>query len=135
MTASAGGTTSQWSQAVGPCFTLASFIRVTGMRVDEVAAAVCERRVLALATSDGVTVFPAFQVVRGAVVQGLRPVLMELAAGSQDPWEWAMWLNADVAGYRSGGVEHARHVDDLIAGRVEKVARGARRTADVWRGV
>ena len=81
-----------WASIVGPCYTVDSFARELGWDTDAAAAAASDLRILEIRTSDGVVLYPAFQVVDGRVVSGLDEVLPVLHSGLADPWTWAQWL-------------------------------------------
>jgi hypothetical protein len=89
-------------------------------------AGVAELRILRLRTSDGVLLFPAFQVHEGTLMRGLAKVLTELRDGFGSPWMWAQWLLATPP----GGTQS--HIEALRAGDIEGVALAARHTAWAW---
>jgi hypothetical protein len=116
-----------WAEIVGPCYTTASFARELGVGNSAVSRAARELRALRLRTSDGVLLFPEFQLHEGSLMPGLTRVLTELRDGFDDPWMWAQWLVATPPdGIRS-------HIEDLRAGDVEGVALAARNTAWAWK--
>lgn len=120
-----------WPAVIGPCYvdeSLRRELRVTGM---EVIRAAQERRVLQIVTSDGVNVYPAFQVREHQIVPGLEVVLRELETGSWSALMWTQWLNTPVK--RSDG-QTRRRIDELAAGHVEALAHEARHTAAAWLG-
>lgn len=120
-----------WPAVVGPCYvdeSLRRELRVTG--VDLIRAAQ-ERRVLQIVTSDGVNVYPAFQVREHQIVPGLEAVLRELETGSRSALMWAQWLNQPVT--RSDG-QPRRRIDDLADGHVDALVDEARHTAAAWLG-
>lgn len=116
---------SPWAEIVGPCYSVASFARETGMTEEEVRIAAVELRVLVLTTLDGVELLPAFQIRDGKVVPQLRPILETLRGGIEDPWSWAQWLNVET---ESAG----RHIDNLWAGKCELTRLEAGHTAWAW---
>lgn len=120
---------SPWVKVVGPCYTTESLRRELGMTPSELAAAVRERQLLRLSTSDGVDLYPAFQTQAGHVVPGLEAVLQELARGPHAPWMWAQWLNAPIA--RHGGATR-RRIEELAAGNFAAIVQEARNTAAAW---
>ena len=67
-----------WPEIVGPCYTSGSLQRELGVSRAALSKAVSDGRLLRLMTSDGQYVYPAFQVVDGALVRGLREVLAVL---------------------------------------------------------
>ncbi|MDT0116587.1 hypothetical protein Q9R20_06245 [Microbacterium sp. PRF11] len=116
---------SPWAEIVGPCYSVATFARATGMTEEEVRNAAAELRVLVLTTLDGVELLPSFQVRNGKVVPHLRPILETLKSGIEDPWTWAQWLNVEAEGT-------SRHIDNLWAGAFESTTLEARHTAWAW---
>jgi hypothetical protein len=116
---------SPWAEIVGPCFTVASFARATGMTEKDVRAGAADLSVLALTTLDGVQILPSFQVRDGRVVPRLRPILETLRGGIDDPWTWAQWLNVDAPGEDC-------HIDELWAGEFALTLMEARHTAWAW---
>ncbi len=120
-----------WPAVIGPCYVEESLrreLRVSGMGIIRAAQ---ERRVLQIVTSDGVNVYPAFQVQEHQIVPGLGPVLRELETGSGNALMWAQWLNKPVK--RSNG-QTRRRIDELSAGHVEALVHEARHTAAAWLG-
>ncbi|RDV43955.1 hypothetical protein DOE76_14540 [Leifsonia sp. ku-ls] len=126
--------TSPWAEIVGPCYTSGSLQKELRRGRAAVSKAVAELRLLRLRTADGQTVYPAFQVVNGAIVPGMRDVLSELRRGIDDEWTWAQWLNTAVPDQASedGASRNRRNIDRLIAGEVEAVVKAAERTAASW---
>lgn len=112
---------------VGPCYTVAGMARTLGWTESEVVEAGNHLRLLMLRTSDGVFLFPAFQVVDGSVVKGLPAVLRILEIGSDAPWMWAQWLNVE---WPDG--DPPRKIQYLYDGRVEEAIRDARQVAWAW---
>ncbi|MBO1741864.1 hypothetical protein [Leifsonia sp. TF02-11] len=124
---------SPWAETVGPCYTSGSLQKELGRGRAAVSKAVAELRLLRLRTADGQTVYPAFQVVNGAIVPGMREVLSELRRGIDDEWTWAQWLNTPVPDQSSEDVSNRRrNIDRLIAGEVDAVVTSAARTAASW---
>lgn len=126
---------SPWAEIVGPCYTSGSLQRELNVKRGAVSKAVAELRLLRLITADGHNVYPAFQVVDGALVKGLRDVLTALRRGVPDPWTWAQWLNTPTPDPSPGstpGSPPRRNIDRLIDGDIEGVVRAAERTAASW---
>lgn len=121
---------SPWAAVVGPCYTAAALARVLGLTEDEIADAGDALRLLALRTSDGVTLYPAFQIQDGEVVAGLAEVLQVLRTGIDSGWTWAQWLNVAVPDNDSVS---SRNIDKLRAGFLNVVLRDAERDAAAWR--
>lgn len=66
-----------------------------GRHSDEVGALVAERRLLALTTSDGISVIPRFQLdTELKPIASLSAVLQILTEDIVDPWTLAAWLLA-----------------------------------------
>lgn len=117
-----------WVKIVGPCYTVASMARTLGWTEPDVHAASETLRLLALKTDDGVTLYPAFQLHDGQVVEGLSDVLAVLQAGTASRWTWAQWLNTPLP-----DEDPPRAIDALLAGRLDQVLRDARHDAWAWR--
>ncbi|MGV9192742.1 hypothetical protein ACQ143_00135 [Microbacterium sp. MC2] len=84
-------------------------------------------RLLMLLTSDGVLIFPTFQVVHGVVVKGLPRVLLVLETGTDSRWMWAQWLNAE-----RPDSDPRRKIEYLYDGRLEEAIRDARHVVWAW---
>jgi hypothetical protein len=124
---------SPWAEIVGPCYTSGSLQKELGRGRAAVSKAVAELRLLRLRTADGQTVYPAFQIVEGAIVPGMREVLTQLRRGIDDEWTWAQWLNTPVPDQSSEDLSNRRrNIDRLIAGEVDSVVKAAERTAASW---
>lgn len=119
-----------WLDIVGPCYTSGALQRELGVGRAAVSKAVRELRILRLVTSDGVNLYPAFQVSDGALVPGLRQVLRTLAKGTQSSWTWAQWLNAVVED--ETGRPLPRNIERLTAGELDRVLRDAQHDAAAW---
>lgn len=116
---------SKWAAAVGECFTRVSLQRETGLTDEQLTAALQRNHIIELVTSDGVRVYPAWQVNEGKLVHGLTDVITALSAASDDAWEHAVWLNADVPGY-------GRNIDHLVEGLTDEVVIRAQQTSAAW---
>ncbi|MGZ0712299.1 hypothetical protein ACWPKO_28580 (plasmid) [Coraliomargarita sp. W4R53] len=116
-----------WAKIVGPCFSWAAMQRELGYDGATLAKAVEDLHALQLPTSDSFLVFPAWQVAHGALIPGLRPVLLELRAGTSHPWTWAQWLGVKL---QTDGRSRA---DALLLGEVDRVVIEARHAATAWR--
>ncbi|WP_336645482.1 hypothetical protein [Microbacterium sp. USHLN186] len=119
-----------WSDIVGPCYTSGALQRELGITRAAVSRAVGENRLLRVTTSDGVNLYPAFQVHAGAVVPGLGRVLRALSGGTNSTWTWAQWLNATIMD--ENGDPLPRNIERLISGHVDDVVRDAQHDAAVW---
>lgn len=115
-----------WADIVGPCCSWAAMKREVGFDSAMLAKAVDDLRALQLTTSDGVKVFPIWQVSDGALVPGLELVLRELRTGLHHPWTWAQWLSIDLP-------EDGRsRADALLKGEIYQVVIEARQAATAW---
>ena len=125
---------SPWAEIVGPCYTSGSLQKELGRGRAAISKAVAELRLLRLTTADGQTVYPAFQIVDGVAVRGMREVLTALRVGIDDEWTWAQWLNTPVPDRASGDGtgRRRRNIERMIAGEVEAVVQAAERTAASW---
>lgn len=121
---------SAWSGIVGACYTATTLGRVLGYTEDEIAEAANSLHVLAVTTTDGITLYPQFQVWDGQVVDGLAEVLQVLCTGTDSRWTWAQWLNTAIPGSEPGP---SRHIDELHAGLLDVVLRDAEHDAAAWR--
>ncbi|WP_096359315.1 hypothetical protein [Microbacterium sp. TPU 3598] len=119
-----------WADIIGPCYTTASLARTLGWTEAKVAAAAACLDVLELTSTDGVTLYPAFQVRQGLPVQGLGEVLRVLSTGTAGRWTWAQWLNTRLPDGEGEGQPSA--VDKLRAGHLDDVLRDARHDAWAW---
>lgn len=61
---------SPWAEIVGPCYTVTSMARTLGWTESEVMQAGRSLHLLALEASDGVTLYPAFQLHDGWLSTG-----------------------------------------------------------------
>lgn len=120
--------TNPWADIVGPCYTAASLARTLGWTETEVTEAGETLRFLALEADDGVTLYPAFQLHAGRVVDGLSDVLAVLQTGTAGRWTWAQWLNTALP-----EEDMPRAIDALRAGRLDEVLRDAEHDAWAWR--
>ncbi len=112
-----------WQEHLGPLYDTAGVRRLLGRDGRPVTKqAVSKRRdLLALTTSSGRKVFPAFQFAHRTPVDGLGEVLAALPEGLVSPWTVASWLvspAADLAGRRP--------IDVLADGNRVAVAAAAR---------
>lgn len=119
-----------WAEIVGPCFTADAIARELGWTATQVTRAAASLNLLELETSDGVLLYPAFQLWEGGVVAGLTPVLQALSTGTASRWTWAQWLNTPVDD--ESGDAAASAVEQLRAGQLHDVLRDARHVAWAW---
>lgn len=127
-----------WLRAIGPCYTTQSLQHVLRLSRAAIDTAVHNLDILRLTTSGGLAIYPAFQVVGGAIVPRLRDVLHALREGADDPWKWAEWLRATTSDThdQTGAIQldpGTRPIQQLIAGCTATVIRAAERTAAAWR--
>lgn len=118
MTADDG--TNAWARIIGPCYTTTSLARALGWTEAKVAQAGETLQLLVLETDEGVTLYPAFQLHDGRVVDGLSDVLAVLLTGTADHWTWAQWLNTALP-----EEDVPRAIDALLAGRLDEVLHDA----------
>lgn len=116
---------SSWARIVGPCFTARGMSEALGWEESDVLEAGDDLR-LAVRTSDGVILYPAFQLHQGNVVRGLPDVLLVLRSGTAGDWTWAQFLNVEIPG-------EPTNVQKLQEGHLDEVLRDARQTAAAWR--
>jgi hypothetical protein len=103
---------SPWGSTIGPVYRQASLADARGHSRQAIADLVKKRRVLALTTSDGHVVIPAFQLdTRLRPLRGLPEVLQILTPDVVDEWMLASWLTAPHASLGGRSV-----VDYLAAG-------------------
>lgn len=108
---------SPWAEIVGPCYTVASVARALGWTPEEVSVAVESLSLLELETSDGVLLYPAFQVVDGRIIDGVGDVLRVLSTGTGGTWTWAQWLNSPIDD--DTGEPAPSAIEQLLAGQIE----------------
>lgn len=121
-----------WADIVGPCYTSASLARTLGWTESKVTEAAESLALLRLTTSDGVDLYPAFQVQDGEPQRDLADVLRVLRTGVDDPWTWAQWLNTPLAD--EDGVEQPSNIQRLREGQLADVLLEAEHDAAAWRG-
>lgn len=119
-----------WAKIVGPCYTASSLARVLGWTESSVKEAARSLDVLELETDDDVSLYPAFQVHDGRLVDGLSAVLRVLSTGTRSTWTWAQWLNTRVND--DTGEEAPSAVEQLLSGQLDDVLRDARHTSWAW---
>lgn len=120
-----------WTDIVGPCYTTASLVRTLGWTEAMASEAVDSLSLLRVTTSDGVDLYPAFQIWDGKPVGGLADVLRVLRTGVDNQWTWAQWLNTPLTD--EDGVEQPTNVQRLREGQLADVLREAMHDAAVWR--
>jgi len=111
---------------VGPFHDTAGVARLLGVPETEVQTRREEHTLLAVPTSDGVWVYPAWQFNDREVIEALLPALRALR--EVDPWARAMWFvmaNPDL-----DGTTPLEWLDG--DGSAEVVVFSARRTAHEW---
>ncbi len=120
-----------WADIVGPCYTSASLARALGWTEPAVTEASESLALLKLTTSDGVELYPAFQVQGGELASGLGKVLRVLRTGVDDPWTWAQWLNTPLID--EGGFVQPANIERLRQGQLADVLLEASHDAAAWR--
>lgn len=115
-----------WAELVGPCYTTVGMAATLGWTEAEVVRAADGLLLLAVRSSDGGFMYPAFQLHGGRVVDGLHEVLRVLRTGTASRWTWAQFLNVAIPG-------EVRQIENLREGRLEDVLRDARHEASAWR--
>lgn len=116
-----------WAPIIGPCYTVTSMARTLGWTEAEVMDAAASLRLLMLHTSDGVDLFPAFQLHHGKIVEGLTEVLRVLQTGTAGSWTWAQWLNTELP-----EEDPPRNITLLYEGRLDEAIRDASQDAWAW---
>ena len=119
-----------WAEIVGPCFTADAIARELRWTATEVTTAAASLNLLELETSDGVLLYPTFQLCEGGVMDGLTPVLQVLSTGTASRWTWAQWLSTPVNDESGEGALSA--IEQLRAGQLDDVLRDARHVAWAW---
>lgn len=116
-----------WAHIVGPCHRVTGIARTLGWTEAEVAEAGDDLQLLALDTTEGFTLYPAFQLHEGRLVEGLADVLRLLQTGTESRWTWAQWLNTP---YPEG---EPTAIEKILEGRLEEILVEARHDAWAWR--
>jgi hypothetical protein len=115
-------TSAAWSEQLGPVYDTAGVMAILGVTRQ----AVSKRRLLALTTSSGRAVYPAFQFTGSGVVPGLAAALsiLESPEVGVSPWTVASWLVSP-----AGELDEATPIQMLTAGEFEAVSALARQWA------
>lgn len=95
---------SPWDQLVGPVYTTGKVTALLGVSRQAVAERRSRRSILALETSDGAVVYPAFQFHQGALLPGLPKLLRRFPLETVDGWTLAAWLVAPQPGLEGRSV-------------------------------
>ncbi len=119
-----------WAAIIGPCYSASSLARTLGWNEALIVEAAASRHLLELETSDGASLYPAFQVWGGRVVDGLGAVLQVLSTATSSRWTWAQWLNASTDD--DSGDDAPSAIEQLRAGQLDNVLRDARHAAAAW---
>jgi len=115
-----------WGAIIGPVYSSSGLQKWLQISRQAVSQQVLNGRILRLTTADGVSVFPAFQFDdTGERLPGLGQVLDALAAGIDDPWTWAAWLNTPD---ETGRTQAAK----LRQGELTAVCEQAQEAAAAW---
>lgn len=111
----------------GPCFTEASMCQLLGIDSTTLRAWAADLQVLQVTTSDGVELYPRFQVQDGPIILGLHEVLERLVVGTDDKWMMWHWL------VNEPKRANARPKwDQLRDGEVDAVIRSAEHAGWAW---
>lgn len=89
-----------------------------------------KHRLLRVQTSDGMFLFPAFQIEGGDLRPGLAGLLQVLLASGEDPWTVAYWLTAPIEDFE--GRTALEVLDTREADRVDELLDIARDDASSW---
>jgi hypothetical protein len=113
---------------VGPFYETATLVDWLGVTKQALSKRAAKRELLAVQDSAGRNYYPDRQFTEdGTVIPGLREVLDTLAAGTQTPWTWALWL-AGTSKALSGQTAW----DALRNGDADQVLQAARRDSARW---
>lgn len=119
-----------WAAVIGPCYTATSIALALGWTEESVHEAAESLKLLKLETSDGVSLYPRFQVWEGRPVEGLVEVLRVLRTGVNSPWTWAQWLNTALTD--ENGERQPSAIEELRAGHLDDVLLEAQHDAWAW---
>lgn len=118
---------SYWDTTVGPILDDQGAQALTGLAPEELASHVESGAVLAVVTSDGVSVIPAFQFgPLGELLPEMRSVARLLGPMADDSWDKALWLRT-----RSRSFNGLSAAELLRAGETEKVLSAAMRDGSI----
>lgn len=120
-----------WAATIGPCYRTHSIARELGWPAEQVTMAAAALGVLELTTADDFRLYPAFQIWKGRIIEGLGDVLQVLNTGTRSRWTWAQWLNSPVDD--ETGEPAVSAIEQLLAGQLEAVLLDARHAAAAWR--
>jgi hypothetical protein len=105
---------SPWAKVVGPVYTTRQLEKFLDCSRQAIRDRAKRGTLLALTTSDGHIVYPAFQFDGPQVIQGLSSVLQAIG-DSVDAWTLASWLQADQSQLGANVVDYlSRHGDDPV---------------------
>jgi len=119
-----------WDVQVGPFYDTAGLTGLLGVSKQAVADRVRRGTLLAVTTSDGRVVYPAWQLRGRTVLPGLARVLAVLTPAAGDAWTVAAWLTTPAADLE--GMTPARWLRDRE--EPERVVALARSSALRWAG-
>ena len=90
-------------KAVGPFYDTAALTGWLEVSRQALNSRVRHTTLLACPTADGQLMYPVWQFTdHGGTIPHLIEVLRTLRTGTSDPWTWALWLTAEVAGQFGG---------------------------------
>ena len=109
---------SAWDEQLGPFYDTAGLTRYLGVSKQALADRVKRRRLLAMTTADGKTVYPARQFDGRDLVRGFADILAVFRGIEVDDWTLGSWLMAP-----SAELDGLSVLGWLVAGRPADVAR------------
>lgn len=111
-----------WDARVGPFYDERGVRILTGLSAVELASHIASSDILAVVTSDGISLFPDFQFgPHGELLPGMRSVVPLLLPISDDNWDVALWLCA------SGEFDKPSAAELLRMGEIDRVLTIAKR--------
>ncbi|MFD1846447.1 hypothetical protein [Arthrobacter flavus] len=118
------------AQKVGPFYDAEGVLNWLGVSRQAIHKRRGARTILGCRTADGRFIYPVWQFQNdGRLLARLPEVLKVLAAGIDDPWTWALWLQSAVDEELDGKTVTQWLRD---GGDVEPVLRLARNDAAAW---
>ncbi|MFF4909729.1 hypothetical protein ACFY2T_33270 [Streptomyces sp. NPDC001260] len=118
---------SPWRDAIGPVYSTEQARALLGTNERLLAARTEDRAILALRTSDGFSVYPAFQFKDGKILPGLSSVIRAFPDDDKLLWTVATWLRVPLT-----SLDKRNIIDALRDGDIEEAVHVARVTANRW---